>query len=280
MVRKIAARLRPVTQDADFEAKTIMESVFGKDYRLKELKGELFPTEAQLAKADEMVKRRLSGEPLQYIIGEWEFYGLTFKVGPGALIPRQDTETLVETALKLLKDVPCPKVLDLCSGTGCVAVAISQLLPDASVSALEFSPKAYEILESNIVRYGRVEPVFADALDPQTAQNFEALDLITVNPPYLTKEDMGALQKEVRFEPQMALFGGDDGLLFYRELPKLWRMCLKDGGHLAVEIGLGQEDDVKKLFEQSGFTEIEFICDLTGRVRVVTGKNKSVQTDC
>lgn len=278
MVKALAMRLRAVTEDADFEARVILESVFGRDFRLRKLKGELAPTAEQLAQVEDMTERRLSGEPLQYILGEWEFYGLDFEVGRGVLIPRQDTETLVESAAELLKNIEKPRVLDLCAGSGCVAAAIKSVCPEASVTALEYSPDAYAILERNAAKYG-VETVLADALDSVSAQGFCGLDLITANPPYLTAEDMRNLQREVKKEPEMALLGGDDGLRFYRELPKIWRRSLKTGGFMAVEIGLSQEAEVGRLFEESGFSEIRFINDLTERVRVVIGKNESKQSD-
>lgn len=278
MVKALAKRLCAVTEDADFEARVVLESIFGRDFRLRELKGELAPTAEQIAQVEDMTERRLSGEPLQYILGEWEFYGLDFEVGRGVLIPRQDTETLVEAAAEILKSVEKPRVLDLCAGSGCVAAAIKSVCPEASVTALEYSPDAYAILERNAAKYG-VETVLADALDFASAEGFHGLDLITANPPYLTAEDMRNLQKEVEKEPKMALFGGDDGLRFYRELPKIWRRSLRNGGFMAVEIGLSQEAAVGRLFEESGFTQITFKNDLTGRVRVVIGRNESKQSD-
>ena len=266
----ISKRLSGVTDDCGFEARVILETVFGRDYRLKELSGQIGePSEAELAKIEEMIARRMSGEPLQYIVGEWEFFGLTFKVGKGALIPRQDTETLVETALELLKGIQNPCVLDLCSGTGCVAIAISNGRPDAQVSALELYSEAYGILCDNAERHGGIKAIQADALDPDTAKEFAGLDLITANPPYLTAEDMERLQREVKHEPQTALFGGEDGLDFYRVLSKIWYDSLKDGGVIAYEIGLGQENAVAEILRVCGYREVRFVNDLTNRVRVV-----------
>lgn len=278
MVKKLAERLKSVTEDADFEAKVILESVFGRNFRTELLLGRLLPSDEQLARVNDMISRRVSGEPLQYILGEWEFYGLPFKVGSGALIPRQDTEALVEAALSAVENIENPRVLDLCSGTGCVAAAIKHCMPKADVTALEFSAEAFKLLSHNATKYG-VKTVFSDALDICSADNFSELDLITANPPYLTKGDMGNLQTEVKREPKMALFGGDDGLLFYRELPKIWRRCLKNSGVMAVEIGVGQENDVKRLFEENGFSKVRFKNDLTERTRVVIAENKSKQTD-
>ena len=269
MRAEISNRLNSVTEDSDFEARIILETVLGRDYRLKSLINGLVPSDGDLKRIEAMVSRRLSGEPLQYIVGEWEFYGLTLKVGRGVLIPRQDTETLVETALELIKDVTNPKVLDLCSGTGCVAIAIKKKRPDAEVTALELYPEAYEILCENISRYCGIKAIQADALDPTTAQMFSGLDLITANPPYLTAEDMGALQREVSCEPKTALFGGEDGLCFYRGLSENWRSSLRSGGHIAYEIGLGQEADVRRILSECGYFDIGYQNDLTNRVRAV-----------
>lgn len=266
----ISKRLSGMTDDCGFEARVILETVFGRDYRLRELSGQICePSEAEFAKIEEMIARRMSGEPLQYIVGEWEFFGLTFKVGKGALIPRQDTETLVETALELLKGIQNPWALDLCSGTGCVAIAISNGRPDAQVSALELYSEAYGILCDNAERHGGIKTIRADALDPDTAKKFAGLDLITANPPYLTAEDMERLQREVKHEPQTALFGGEDGLDFYRALSKIWYDSLKDGGVIAYEIGLGQENAVAEILRACGYREVRFVNDLTNRVRVV-----------
>ena len=266
--RSLAERLSAATPDSGFEADVILETVFGRDWRLKDLCGELKPSAEELKRVAQMLDRRLSGEPLQYIVGEWEFYGLTLRVGPGALIPRQDTETLVETALRLIERTERPRVLDLCAGTGCVAAAIKSRRTDAVVCALELSPAAFEILSENGAHYG-VETVLADALDSKTAEKFSGLDLITANPPYLTAEDMSKLQPELRFEPNEALFGGSDGLDFYRALPKIWRESLKTGGLIAFEVGLGQHSAAAELLLKAGWRNTGFSDDLTGRTRVV-----------
>ena len=267
----IAARLKSVTNSPGHEAQIILEQVYGRDFRLKLLTGQLDrePTPDEREKIDGMVSRRILGEPLQYILGEWEFYGLTFKVGEGVLIPRQDTETLVDTALKLVEGVQNPRILDLCSGTGCVAIAIKTARSDAEISALELYPEAYKILEENIARHGGVTAVNADAMLSETAARYRNLDLITANPPYLTAEDMEALQREVTKEPPTALFGGNDGLDFYRGLSHIWRESLKDGGYIAFEIGFGQEDAVSDILKSDGYRDIGFEHDLTGKIRVV-----------
>lgn len=272
LFRDISARLNGVSDNPDRESEFIMEQVYGRDVRLEILKGQLDrePTQGELAKIDSIVTRRKSGEPLQYIIGEWEFYGLDFKVTPAVLIPRADTEVLVETALKLIEGINAPRVLDLCSGTGCVAVAIKSVRPDAEVSALELYPEAFEVLKENIARHGGdVTPINADAMRERTAADLADFDLITANPPYLTAEDMESLQREVRSEPATALYGGDDGLDFYRELSRIWKNSLKDGGHIAYEIGWMQADDVAEILSANGYSDIKVKTDIESRPRVV-----------
>lgn len=269
--RELLERLKPITDDFAFEVRVILETVFGKDYRLKSLAGRLSePTQEQCDRIQNMLSRRLSGEPLQYIVGEWEFCGLTFKVGRGVLIPRQDTETLVEMALRFIENIPSPQVLDLCSGTGCVAAAIKHSRPDAKVYAIERYTEAFEILCENCRRFGGIEAIQADALDHGTAGSFKELDVITANPPYLTKKDIQSLQREVEYEPMTALFGGDDGLDFYRVLSKVWHGSLRDGGGIFYEIGLGQQDSVSEILSTSGYRDIRFAKDLTDRIRVVS----------
>lgn len=274
LFRVISARLEAVTDSPDREAEFIMQEVFGRDWRLKLLKGQLDrgPTPAERAAVNSMVERRLSGEPLQYILGEWEFYGLGFKVSPAVLIPRPDTEVLVDTALRLISGAESPKILDLCSGTGCVAIAIKRSRPDAEVTALELYPEAYAILIENIARHGGVTPAMADALDTETARRFHGLDLITANPPYLTADDMRSLQREVTHEPATALYGGGDGLDFYRGLSKIWMPAIKDGGHIAFEIGFTQERQVCEILEAGGYKDIACERDIEGRPRVVRAR--------
>ena len=160
--------------------------------------------------------RRLEGEPLQYILGEWEFFSLPFKVGPGVLIPRPDTECLVEQALGYIKDNPAQRIIDLCSGSGAVAVAIAYNAPLCRVTALEKEPEAFGYLERNIRRNqtDNVDAVCADLFDGPCALGL--FDLIVSNPPYIRSEEIGLLEPQVRREPRAALDGGEDGLTFYQ----------------------------------------------------------------
>lgn len=220
----------------------------------------------------ELVRRRISGEPLQYIIGEWEFYGLPFKVGRGVLIPRQDTETLVGTAIDFCAGKGRLRAADLCAGSGCVGIALAKMT-GASVVCYELCEPALMYLKDNIKLNGvgeLVKPAAADVLDPKTVLDAPSFDIIVFNPPYLTERDMRGLQKEVSFEPETALFGGNDGLDFYRAVPALWTPKLKSGGLIAAEIGAGQEREVERIFLENGITP-SVKKDLCGINRVVFG---------
>lgn len=230
-------------------------------------------SEGLCEKAEALLKRRLDGEPLQYILGEWEFYGFPFKVREGVLIPRQDTETLVEVAEEYLNAKKSDSLAaDLCAGSGCIGIALARLC-GCRVKSYELSETAFSVLEENIALNSvgaLVEPVRADVLSENTASSAPLFDLILSNPPYLTEKDMSVLQREVTFEPKMALFGGSDGLDFYRGIMKQWTSRLKKGGMIAVEIGIGQEKDVSDIFAENGITA-DCKKDACGVYRVVYG---------
>jgi len=258
-------------ESASFEAMCILEHVFGKKLSVLLLEK---PTasEEQKNTVNNLAYRRICGYPLQYLLGKWEFFGLPFYVGEGVLIPRQDTETLVETVLKI-KLPENPKILDLCSGSGCIGVSLALNIKNADVTAVEISDKAAEYIKKNAeLNNTDLNIVKDDVLSEKTAEIFSGIDAIVCNPPYLTADDMKSLQKEVTFEPETALFGGKDGLDFYRNITKLWKDCLKSGGILAYEIGMGQEDAVMKILEENNFINIEMTEDLSGIIRVVRGE--------
>lgn len=257
--------------DADFDALCLCEDLLG--CRPMAVHSDKTISERMFAALLDAAKKRCEGVPLQYLLGEWEFFGLPFQVGEGVLIPRPDTETLVETALNHLRCAPAPKrVLDLCSGSGCVAIAIEKNCTAAEVSALEISEQAQEYLRQNItLNHSSVQLIAGDALSEAQTAEFENLSLITANPPYLTAQDLTVLQREVGFEPKLALDGGEDGLMFYRRLPALWKNSLCVGGMLAVEIGAGQEEDVCAFLAAAGYREIRQIPDYTGTIRVICG---------
>ena len=219
-----------------------------------------------------LCKRRLNGEPLQYIIGEWEFYGIPLKVGEGVLIPRQDTETVVETVVKKNKGKNNLTVTDLCSGTGCIALALEKELDCKNIYCVEKSDTAYEFLEENLrLNSSSANAVKGDVLDEKSAEQIPLSDIIVCNPPYLSEDDMKVLQKEVTFEPADALYGGKDGLDFYRHITRIWKSRLKEGGMLAYEVGINQEDEVMKILIQHRFENVRCVPDLCGINRCVFG---------
>ncbi len=216
--------------------------------------------------------RRAAGEPLQYILGEWDFLTLTLSMGKGVLIPGPDTEVLCETAANKLRGIPFPQVLDLCAGSGCVGLGVCSLLPSARVTAVELSDAAFGYLSENIRRYPQytVCAVKDDVLCPRKA--YPNYDAILCNPPYIPTGDIPALMREVRAEPVMALDGGADGLRFYRPIGDIWALHLKPGGWLAVEVGLGQAQAVADIFRQAGLRDIGQVPDAAGILRVVTAR--------
>lgn len=254
----------------DFEALQMLQSLGYSKIRILEGRGVL--TQQQQEQLRQLASRRLEGEPLQYLLGEWEFYGLTLKVGPGVLIPRPDTETLVEAGLSYLKGRTSCRVLDLCAGTGCVGLAVEQNAKNISaLYALEKEEAAFFYLKENLAAYeSRIMPLHQDGLAP--GPEADRLDLILCNPPYLTGEDMESLQTEVRYEPPSALDGGEDGLDFYRRLTAVWKDRLVSGGLLAYEIGMGQQEDVSRILTREGLEQIHWKEDLSGIVRVVAGR--------
>ena len=196
------------------------------------------------------IDRRCQGEPLQYILGQWEFYSLPFAVGRGVLIPRADTEILVDEALRLIENVTAPKVADLCAGSGCIAVSIAKNRPDATVTAVEYSDRAITYLRQNVAdnQTTNVTVQTADVL--AGAGDLTGFDLIVSNPPYIPTADIAGLAKEVHCEPIMALDGGDDGLTFYRTILQKWTAALNPNGMIAFEVGIDQAQAVSALLEK------------------------------
>lgn len=221
---------------------------------------------------ENVIRKRIDGYPLQYIIGEWDFYDLTLFVGEGVLIPRQDTETLVDEALKVMKDMENPRVLDLCSGSGAVVIALKEH-HKGEYFALEKEEAAFGFLRKNCEKYGGgITLLKGDLSDMRTIDGISELDIITANPPYLTDEDMEHLQKEVTFEPEAALRGGSDGLCFYRCIAENYRDKLTCGGKLLFEVGAAQADDVVSIMKGCGLKNVRTTLDLCKKERVVIGE--------
>lgn len=214
------------------------------------------------------VQKRAEHIPLQYIIGEQEFMGLRFKVNSNVLIPRQDTETLVEQVLKIVK--PGMKVLDLCTGSGCVLISVLKNAPELTGMGSDISKTALLVAKENAKLHEvDAEWVRSDLFDNIT----ETFDVIMANPPYIPTGEILSLMPEVRdFEPENALDGGADGLDFYRKIAGQVKDYLNPGGYVYMEIGYDQGEAVSELMRNSGFTEVEVIKDLARNDRVVKGK--------
>ncbi len=225
-------------------------------------------TPEQEAELQRLLARRLSGEPLQYILGEWSFMGLDFYVNPYALIPRQDTETLVEKALELAEKLELRTALDVCTGTGCIAVSLKKLGRFTRVAASDISYECMALAGENARRSGvDIELYVRDLLE-----GHGSYDLITANPPYIADAELPLLQEEVRHEPRLALSGGADGLDFYRRIAQSYKEHLSPGGVLLMEVGAGQAASVAELFAGC---ETELVRDINGIERVVTVRRRA-----
>lgn len=258
---------------ANFEAKQIIRYVTGYSNSeiLSHYNEQLSPL--KVTALNSIVNRRLQHYPLQYILGEWSFYGLEFYVGEGVLIPRADTETLVEAAIDFLKNKKDAAALDLCSGSGCVAVAISKNT-GATVDAVEKYQAAYGYLEKNVKRNSaNVNPILADIFDFEPNKKY---DIIVSNPPYVSAEGMDIIDTETSFEPDSALYGGEDGLLFYEHIASHYKKYIKTGGMLALEVGFDQSESVKNILENNGFCDVGSKADYGGIQRVVFGTVKQI----
>lgn len=257
-------------EDFEFDSRCLLEfclSIGTTDFLLSKNNAVDSETEKEYFR---LIERRTAGEPLQYILGKWEFMGLPFYVGEGVLIPRPETELLVEFAVDFLKDKKNPIVFDLCSGSGCIAISVAKLVKNASVFAVEKSSEAFGYLKKNISLNSadNVTALNGDIFDKKILCDITP-DLILSNPPYIRSEDINTLQLEVRKEPVMALDGGDDGYDFYRELADNWLVRLSDSGAIAVECAEDQTETISKMFGKVG-KKISVINDLSGLPRVVT----------
>lgn len=221
-----------------------------------------------------LLDRRLAGEPVAYLIGEWEFYGLPLDISSDVLIPRTDTEVLASEVIAYCKKLKDCRVLDLCAGSGCIGLAIASQIPHARVVLGELSEDALKICRQNARRSGltgRVISMQVDAREKPSSALGE-FQCIVSNPPYIPSGDIDGLDPAVRdYEPHMALDGGDDGLEFYRDIVEKWKTVLTDGGRIYFEVGIGQADSVLRLMRGAGFGDIQIIKDTQGIPRVVYG---------
>ena len=258
--------------DPQFEANLLIEYVLGKK-RIELLGADVCDIDAQ--KLMQYAQQRSKGYPLQYILGKWYFFDMELFVGEGVLVPRQDTETVCEAAFEVIDGLRQPQVFDLCSGSGCIALAVKKYCPHSVVTAVEKSDKAYEYLLKNIKYTGlNVTPLQADVfvLDKQLEKN--SVDVIISNPPYIHPDLKGKLQTEVNHEPEMALFAEEDGLLFYRHIANEYKDVLKENGYLVFEYGFDQQQEVKNILTEAGYNILKEIIDLGGNHRGVVAQKQ------
>lgn len=221
-----------------------------------------------------LVDRHLAGEPVAYLIGEWEFYGLPLDISSDVLIPRPDTEVLAEQAIEYVKTLGECRVLDLCAGSGCIGLAVASQAPQARVVLGEYSDAALKVCRQNIRRNslsGRVVPMQVDARE-KPERTLGEFQCIVSNPPYIPRADIETLDTSVKdYEPHLALDGGEDGLDFYQTISGKWKDALVPGGRLYFEVGIGQADSVLRIMRAQGFGDIQVVKDLHDIPRVVFG---------
>ncbi len=262
-----------MTDNYSNEARWIFESIFecNREYLVFRGNDECNSDKAELYL--KKIEERSNGIPVQYVIGSWDFYGESFKVGEGVLIPRPETEMLVDFALEYLKNKVDPVVIDLCSGSGCIGLSVARNIPEAKVYLIEKSTEAFKYLKANFESFGCNNAIIinGDIFNGFDYFNIPEPDLILSNPPYIESKIIRSLQSEVQKEPVMALDGGNDGLDFYRVISDKWlRFC---NGAIAVECGEGQSEETEKLF--SPFCGKTYsLTDFNGIERIVIGSER------
>lgn len=269
-----------------FDTDCIFEDILKKDRSALILDGNEDISDRDADRLFAAAEKRCGGYPLQYILGKWEFFGRPFYVGEGVLIPRPDTEVLIEKVIEhfAAEKNDSPEICDLCSGSGCIAVTLKKELPKAVVHAVELSSEAMPYLIKNIalnslkssdikIIKGNVadDKIIDNFFDPEDIGEYRKINAIVSNPPYLTDKEMKELSPEVKKEPELALKGGSDGLFFYRIISEKWKKILEDGGLIAFEIGCGQGKAVSEILEKEGYKNIAVHKDYCGSDRIVTG---------
>ncbi len=254
--------------DAEFDARCLLQKASGLDGTHLRMQYDTLPCDAIAQEYHSYIARRVQGEPLQYILGEWDFYGHTFSVRPRVLIPRPETEYLAHTAIRSLP--PNGILFDVCAGTGCIGLSAAAERQDAHVFLVDKYDDPVALCRKNADQIGvRNVTVLQHDLFRGFPHGLPAPDVIVSNPPYIPAAEMDTLQREVQHEPREALDGGADGLMFYRALRAQWYPALREGGVLSMECGEGQPEQVAALFPQGG----EIAPDYLGVPRFVTVKS-------
>ena len=258
---------------ADEESVIILENILKYDKTKLLLNGSKIVDTKTVNTINSIIDRRIKGEPLQYILGIWQFMGLDFLVGSGVLIPRDDTEILVNAASAIIKKENINNLVDLCSGSGIISILLKHQYKNLEVTAVEKSSIAYNYLLKNIKKHNLdINAVNLEIEDYVKKINDNTIDLLVSNPPYIKTDDIKNLQKEIQYEPFMALDGGNDGLDFYRYIINNYKNKIKSGGYIAFEIGEGQYKDVSYILLDNGFVDLSSYNDIQNIVRVVSAR--------
>ena len=258
--------------DPQVDAEWMMEAVTGLGRMQQKLQSAKELTPEQEQRFSSLLLSRANREPVQYLLGEQYFYDLRFHVTPDVLIPRQETEELCEWGLSFLQKQPAPTALDLCTGSGAIAVTLAYRCPKAEVTASDLSGNALGVAQKNALANGvNVRFLQGDLWEPLEGMRF---DLILSNPPYIPSLECESLQPEVMREPRMALDGGADGLDFYRRIAQGAQEHLNPGGMIAVELGIGEAEDVAEIFRRAGLADVEIRKDLYGVERMVGARRR------
>lgn len=265
---------------ARLDAELLLRHILGKDRAWIITHGNDSLDEGQNAFFEETVRRRATREPLQYIIGKQEFWGLDFIVTPNVLIPRPETELVVEAAIKAAEGYASPIIIDLCTGSGCIAVSLAKELPKGRIFAMDQSEKALEVARRNAQNHDvsdRIRFLEGDLFGPLTELDVRSkVDIITANPPYVKSGDLDGLQSEVRdYEPEMALVAGPEGTEIAERLIRTATEYLRENGVLIMEMGLGQAESLMRMVGETGaYKAPEVLKDLAGIERVIVAKKK------
>ena len=276
-------------REAGLDAWLLLEYITGKSRAYYFAHGDEGVTEETACRYQELIRKRAEHIPLQHLTHQAFFMGYEFYVNEDVLVPRQDTETLMEAALELLKGNKAPRILDMCTGSGCIITSLMLEVPEASGTGVDLSEKALEVAIRNARELGtadRTKFVKSDLLSAEyfskkdNAEKVTGYDMLISNPPYIPSGEIEGLMEEVRLhDPRMALDGMEDGLYFYREITRQAMDHIRPGGWLLYEIGCEQGKDVKELLEKEGFIKTEIRQDLCGLDRVVLGQRPLLQEE-
>ena len=258
-------------EDFVFEAKQIIKHItgFSATQILTNYNNKL--TEFQENNLVAIVHQREVRYPLQYILGNWDFYGRTFDVGVGVLVPRADTETVIEVALDYLKECENPQILDLCAGSGCIGITLAKEIESSNVLMIEKYMEAFRYTLKNIEKISAInaKAMMGDIFEKTGADG--KYDIIVSNPPYIPENEMKEISPETKFEPETALLAKDGGMEFYKAIISNYTDSLQSGGMMLFEVGIGESKKVMELLKNAGFTGVDTKCDLGGIERAVFG---------